>query len=244
MKTQVGIGIFELLIGLLLSSMMMILMMNHYLNTKKNYQKMQNQLEENLDLFFIVDLIRETIRKAGFTPCGEIDQLITLNASENNNPLTGIINQPNFIQFNRMSEHFNRVDKVMNSITIFSAHDALFQKSQTVLIADCYHAEVKIISHVRSAGKVQIINLSTTLNYHYQNPIYIGEWINESYYVQSRAHQTTSLYYQLKHVEELSTNVHRLIGEIDNIQGRKLVRVILGLDRNKALEFKTWVRSH
>jgi hypothetical protein len=244
MQQQSGLGLAELLIGLFLSSFTMMLMMNQYLNTKKQHQEMQKILEREMDLLVITDLMRDSFRKAGFTPCSILDNLMTRGDEENKQRLTGVNIRPTSIQLSRMSERFDTVTAVETNFTVYATRDEIFQINQRVLIADCYHAEVKEIAQVRLFDNVQKISFVSPLTYSYQKPVYMGEWINETYYTHVSLSHDSSLFYKFRHAEELMSGVHSLIGRLEEVKGQKLLRVTLGFNQNHQVDLNTMVRTN
>jgi hypothetical protein len=143
-----------------------------------------------------------------------------------------------------MSERFDVVTRIEHSLNAYATKDEVLHANQRVLIADCYHAEVKEIAHVKLFDKVQKISFLTPLTYSYQKPVYIGEWINETYYTRVSLGHNTSLFYKFGHAEELMSGVHALSGRLEDIEGQKILRVTLGLNQGHQVELNTMVRAN
>lgn len=248
MPHQEGLGLSELLIALLLSSFIMTGLMHHYLATKKQYSDIQKKLERSIDLQLVTDLIRDSIRKAGFTPCLSIDHLVTLDQRSEPKHLVALevgadVTTP-WLRTRRMSEHFDIVQQITNPMQLFTSHLQPLHRDQSIIIADCYHAEVQKISHVNGVSDGQIVMLSQPLAFTYHEPIYVGEWLEEVYSIRTGQNGESALFYQhYKHAEELTRTVHTLSARLIKEQGGVLVEIILGVDNAQTLKLETMIRA-
>lgn len=248
MPHQEGLGLSELLIALLLSSFIMMGLIHHYLATKKQYSDIQKKLERSVDLQLVTDLIRDSIRKAGFTPCLSIDRLVTVDQRSEPKHLVALevsseLTTP-WLRTSRMSENFDIARQVTNPIQLFTSHLQPLHPDQSIIIADCYHAEVQKISHVNSVSDGQIVTLSQPLAFTYNEPIYIGEWLEEIYSLRMGQNGESALFYQrYNHAEELTRTVRTLSIRLIKEQGSALVEIILGVDKSRTLKLETMVRA-
>ena len=207
----------------------------------------QTVINESMDLELVTELMRDSSRKAGFTPCSGIDHLITLDSRQEAKPLVSIDVKPenrSSLGINRMSEHFNTVLKVLSPIELLTTDIELLNQNHPVIIADCYHAEVKKIQHVNHRTGAQAIQFTTPLVFVYQPPIYMGEWLEETYFTASKKHVAKSLFYSLQHAEELTTAVQAMSVNLTTHQGRTLAEIILKLASGREVELATMVRAY
>ena len=247
MTKQKGIGLSELLIALFLASFIMMALMRHYLNTKQHYRHVQTAAEQSIELQLVTELIRDSSRRAGFTPCLGIDHLKTIDQRHDHKKLVALEVGPDgatSLQVNRMSEQFNTVKKIVDATHLIMAASQMLHPDQSLMIADCYHAEVQTISQIKYAATEQTVTLTKPLAFAYHAPIYSGAWLEETYFIrQQRGHEAT-LFYHLQHTEELTTVIHSLSAHIETYQGRKLVQIHLGLDNAHQLDLETMVRQY
>ena len=246
MVNQRGMGMPEILMALLLASFIMTILMCQYLTTKRHYHFIQSAVEESIDLQVVIELLRNSSRKAGFTPCGGIDHLMTMDTRHETKPLVAIgvsAEAKSLLQINRMSEHFNTVLRLVGPSDLLTTDREPFIHNESVLIADCYHAEVQKISRVNDTSAGQIITLMKPLTFVYHNPIYVGKWLEETYSIYSHQHSEGSVFYRLGRAEELTTVVHTLSAHLTRLKGRTLVKIILGLDNKRKIELETMVRA-
>ena len=246
MNRQEGVGLSELLIALLLASLTTMVLMRHYLNTKQQYSHIQTALEQSIDLQLVTDLIRDSARRAGFTPCSGIDHLMTIDRRKSRRKIVAIEvgrdGDPS-LHINRMSEHFDTVIKALGPAELLTSDLQTMYRGQSILVADCYHAEVQSISQLRHTAVGQRITLAEPLVFTYQDPIYIGEWLEETFYIHPGGASQGSLFYHLHHAEELTTVVHQLSAHMETYHGRTLLQVTLGLDNMQTVKLETMVRT-
>lgn len=243
---QVGLGLPELLIALLLSSFIMTGLMHHYLATKKQYSDIQKKLERSVDLQLVINLMRENTRQAGFTPCLRIDHLVTRDQRTKSQSLVAIdygLNPRPWLRFSRMSEHFETVFDVINSNQLLTSNIKTLHHNQSVLIADCYHAEIQKISKTESAFNDQVLTLNKPLAFQYRQPIYVGEWLEETYFIRLGHGGENSLFYQYHHPEELTTAVHNFSAHVIKDKEHTFLHIILDLKKAPAIEIETMVRA-
>ncbi len=245
MHSQNGIGLPELLVSLLLSSCIMMGLMHHYLATKKQYNHVQKEVEANIDMQLVTDLIRDSIRRAGFTPCLSIEHLIRVDQRNKPQKLLAIEvdgNKPG-LRINRMSEYFDTLVQIISSNQLLVTNTRQLHRGQSILIADCYHAEIQTINRVTITVKGQIITLIKPLMFTYQEPVYIGQWIEEAYFIHPTKSGNASLFYQHHHAEELTTAVKKIDIHLKKHQAHTTLQVIFGLDKARTFEFETMVRA-
>lgn len=238
-----GLSLTELLIALLLSSLIIILLMRHYLQLKEQGQYLDTQVDQSLEIQLAADLMRESVKKAGYSPCANIDALLTKDARQGDERLHAIILSDHQIQMNRMSEEIDVVLKILNPHTLVTTEYHGLHGHQFVIISDCYHAEAHEISQVSITKNGQLIRLKEGLAYVYHDPIYIGSWIKERYFIQNKGKARPSLFYQLNHPEELTTAIQYIEANIEKRQTEDLWRITLGLDQKKTLTLEILRRT-
>ena len=229
------------MIALLLASITMLAMVRHYLNSKEHYHHMQIKLDQSIELQLVSDLIRDSSRRAGFTPCLGIEHLTTEDQRNNHKRLFATeIDQAGgaSVKMNRMSEYFDTVLQVIGQNELLTTKNQVVHRDQSILIADCYHAEVQKIGRIKHSADDQMITLTQPLAFSYYPPIYMGAWLEETYSIRKQG----TLFYHFQHAEELTTAVHNLSAYAEQHQGGTLLRVILGLAKGHQLELSTMVR--
>ncbi len=244
MDKQQGIGLSELLLALFLASLMMTALMRQYLSMKQHYHHIQTELEESIELTLVTELLRDSIRKAGFTPCLGIEKLTTVDNRNDTKALIAIetgVEKQSLLHINRMSEHFDTVLQPISPTELLITDREPLNRYQSLLIADCYHAEVQTISHVRHTAEGRVVALSKPLVFVYQPPIYTGKWLEETYSILH--HQSNgSLFYRLQHNEELTPAIHALSAHLNKRENQTLLTIILGLEKGRVLRLETMVR--
>ena len=90
MNKQRGVGLPEVMISLLLASLIITALMNHYINVKQHYFHLQSVMDETMELQLVADFMRDSIRQAGFTPCVSVEHLTTLDQRNGHEHLLAI----------------------------------------------------------------------------------------------------------------------------------------------------------
>ncbi len=233
MNKQAGMSLLEVLISLFLSSLIMTTLTQFYLSSKKQYLEAEAILAKNFDVQWVSDLLSDSIRRAGFTPCLSIDQLITDDKLQS----IRIQNHPQqLIQIQRMDEHFYQV-KQLNGSTKIVIERSVFHEKNPILIADCEHAEVHQVLGVTVQANRTILTLKEPLRFSYSASVYVGEFVEERWFIKKKAIGETALYYQANQAEEMTPLIHSMNSYI---QDKQLLKIIMGLDKGKKQEL--WVR--
>jgi len=233
---QQGSSLVELMVALLLSSFLCALLIQQYLISKRHYLDVQKTLSQSSELVWITELLRNSIRHAGFTPCANINQLQGVDhRSQSPIPQAIALDELNIT---RMSTDFSPVirqqfDKV--SVT----NNTRFKVGQLVLVSDCFHAEIEHISAISHGGNEAILHLSAPLTFVYQSPIFVGEWLEERFFIRKNTQGEKALYYQQQQSEELSDAIDELTAE--DQQG--VLLITLRLKKGELIPLKTRVRS-
>lgn len=238
MKKQAGISLSEILISLFLASLLITLLVQFCSSTKRQYLEVEEILGAGLDVQWISDLLSDSIRRAGFTPCLGLDQLQT--------PLQGlkIGNSPQqFIEIKRMHEHFYKIASIKNATQIVVSHLPTFNEKHPLLIADCQHAEVQHIAHMENHFNGALITLEKPLQFTYDPATYVGEFIDERWFIKKNIEGEESLHYRSVQTEEISSLVHSLTITNRLVQGKQFLEIVMGLDQGKTHKIMVLVRG-
>jgi len=234
---QRGFGLTEVLMALLLASMTTTALMRQYLATKQQYLVIQKALDQQVELQLVSQLIRDSVRRAGFTPCSSVAYL----KSDASHPLHDV-EISNDLIFYRMNEQFETVLEILNSTSLLTTTFYDMRAVKTVLIADCNHAEVHRVVGIQNGWTTQTILLEKPLIFSYEAPIYIGEWIRERFYIHANDQGKPSLFYDASHAEELSPYVTSLKANFVESKSQILLEVRLGFEEGKSLLLQTMLR--
>ena len=136
-----------------------------------------------------------------------------------------------------MSNQYGLFIKQVSLTHLIVTKDAALSLQHPVIIADCYHAEVHSIDHLRSVSGNWDIGLKRPLLYSYQPPIYIGEWLEEGFFMKSG-----TLFYRLGHADALSSAIHDTSASLKTQHGKRLVHVALAMAKGRSIELDTMIR--
>ncbi len=220
----------------------MTALMQHYISTKQHYIHLQSELEDATALQFVIDSMRNSIQQAGFTPCLGLNELITLDTRNGQEPISAIDLGPSVqptMQINRMSAYFDGVISLNSATEILASRINLLPPNHPILIADCYHAEVHSIREASHTGTTQFITLNTPLAFQYEFPVYIGEWVEEQFFVRKER----GLFYHAHHTDELTAQVKSMRPTMENTRSGLIVHVWLKLYSERTVQVDTRVRA-
>lgn len=242
MNSQKGLGLPEVCIALLLASFITMALVHHYLSIKQQYCLLQKHIEQAIELQLVSELVRKSSRLAGFTPCLSVDHLIAMDERHEPKKLASIEKYKSSLKINRMSEYFNTLLETSDLHHLKLSVEQRFHEGQSIIIADCYHAEVHKINRIYFSGEEQGIVLDKNMVFSYHPPVYVGAWIEETYFIHEKNLAEGTLYYHRQHAEELSRLIHSIMVRIKTYKKGRLIHIMLGLDDNKSLEIDTRLR--
>lgn len=233
MKRFDGMGLPEMMISLLLSSLISIALLQYFIGVKQQYHMLETQLDVTNQTQWVVDLLRNSIRQAGFTPCLRIDKLVAIDHRQIDPNVTFISTQEGLLSA-YMSPYFDEVIDVINATQLLATRTQAVRLDYPVLIADCYHAEVVTVKAVQSLANQQTITLNTPLLFDYQPPVFVGEWVEEQFWVKNNR-----LLYRYHHTDELTHVVQTMFVDMN----RSLIDVTLGQADGRKVRVTTRIRS-
>jgi prepilin-type N-terminal cleavage/methylation domain-containing protein len=243
MNRRRGFSLVELVISLFALSLIMTLVMQQYLLSKRQYLRMRTLLEQNLELQLVSDLLRDSLRSAGYTPCAGLSSLQGMDGRQGKAGLVAVelsSGKEKRLKINRMDEHFSRVVNFLGPNKVVVEGDIHFEAEEAILIADCYHAEVQLLREARKTKAGTVLTLKKSLTFNYLAPIYLGGWIEEEFFMRNDQQKRLSLFYKKKRAEVLSSLIHSLSV---HLEGRTKVEVSLGMEEKRSLIIKTEIRA-
>ncbi|MCW8400230.1 prepilin cleavage protein [Legionella sp. PATHC038] len=246
MRKYAGISLTEVMISLFLTSLIVTMLFQLYLGSKRQYIEIEKVLTTRFDLQWVSDLLSDSIRRAGFTPCLGIDRLQVIDRRTHQKKIQAlhISNRPvQFIQVNRMNEYFSKIIKIQGATRILVQNPVRFHKNRPVLIADCEHAEVQQLFDIEQQTDSSLITLNKPLFFSYNGSVYIGEFLEEKWFIKKNAKGTDALHYQLVQTEEVTPLIHFLHVQNRRVKEKQFLKIIMGLDENKTHELRVAVRG-
>ena len=156
---------------------------------------------------WIVSFLQTRFYQAGFTPCRRLDELIRVDMRENTEILQSVtLEKSDHLILRHMSNVFSTVSDIQDDKRVLIS-EVNINSNYPLIISDCRHAEIHEVESVRvNKGRTRIV-LKKPLFYDYDMPVYIGEWISESFLIKHQA-----LFYQHHHVDELAPWIHQMSG--------------------------------
>lgn len=241
MNKESGFSLTEILISLFLASVLISSLFRFYLSSKEQYRKIQKTVADQLELQWVSDLLADSVRRAGFTPCLGID----LIPNKEKRIKSLIIEQApqEQLQINRMSEFFAEVLQFRGTKQVLIKPSVQINTKKPIMLADCLHAEITHAVHQRKLASGTLLTLAAPVHYTYNKPTYVGQWLEEKWFIHNNAQTPPSLYYHLGQTEELSPLIHSIKIDKKTNQNKTLLAIQLGLDDNKTHVVHVAVRT-
>ncbi|WP_454781136.1 PilW family protein [Legionella sp. WA2022007384] len=246
MKKQMGLSLTEVLISLFLATVIMTELIQLYLESKHQYLETEKVLAIRFDLQWVSDLLSDSIRRAGFTPCLGMDRLQIIDRRNHQNTIRALRignHSEQFIQVNRMNEHFAQIVKIESRTRIWVQSSAIFHNKRPILIADCDHAEIHELFDIEPQGEQLLISLNKPLFFSYNSSSYVGEYLEEKWFIKNNVHHEDTLHYKLVHTEEITPLIHFMHTRKRNVKEKQFLEISMGLDENKTHELRVLVRG-
>lgn len=240
-----GLALSELLISLFISTLLMSTMIGCYISHKRHYVQIKQQLEAHFELSLVKELLTNSIRRAGFTPCLNINYLDSHDRRTNSREIRALSlkRKDAVLAVSRMNEVFNELLTTPTAQQlIISSHHRL-KENHPIIIADCSHAEIHQVSRVVQLKNSQVISLARPLLFDYDESAAVGAWLEERWFIKPNRGQSSSLYYQQLQAEELTALVHSLELKEQQIGESLLIDVSLGTSEQQVEQFTVAVRG-
>ena len=220
MKKNSGFSLIEIMFCIFFGSLIILDLMQQYSNVYRQNKILEKRLLQSLDLQLVSELIRNSLREAGFTPCGNLDKLEKVGDSD----LETIQISTNAIEITRMGSDYHEFSSINDAMQFLDK----FSPNKKYLLTDCYHVAL-FENDFKDKGFEYIQN-------NYVSPIYVGEFIHEKYWIK----ELNSLYYKFKHSERVTDNIK---GILANLLDDDYVQVKLILMNDSVYELLVRIRS-
>lgn len=223
-------------------TLLLTMMLATVVRIKNDFHKTTQLLEENLDFAFISDLIQDRIRKAGYTPCLNLNQLETVDTRKY--PYSKLQDfefiAPEKFKINRMDERFWTVT-LNNENDRISIPPGQFHAIKNVIVADCYHAEVHaVLTTIKHKENITLI-FKKPIFYNYSYPSYIGIWREESFFFDKIKKR---LLFSLDKADELSYHVKNMHVKMATHNFKRLINIDLHMSDDKQISVDTVLRMN
>ena len=195
----------EVLVALFLGSLLTSLALHQFFSVKKQFQYLSHTLHCNLNESLIVDLLRDTVFHAGFTPYGSIEQLQPLHTEDTrritaieplSSPLHGFIAR-------RMGSSYVPLIRIHTN-TIAVPEFLHIQQNQPLIVCNWCCYQLLTVKNIHRKNDVLYIDLQQPLHDAFQVNSFVGRWIEERYELkQNPQKETSGLYYYQHHHNEL-----------------------------------------
>lgn len=195
----------EVLVALFLGSLLTSLALHQFFSVKKQFQYLSHTLHCNLNESLIVDLLRDTVFHAGFTPYGSIQQLQPLH-TEDTRRITAIepLSSPlhGFIARRMGSNYVPLIHIHTNTIAI--PEFLHIQQNQPLIVCNWCCYQLLTVKKTYRKNDILYVELQQTLHSVFHANSFVGQWLEERYELKQNPHNNTyGLYYYQHHHNEL-----------------------------------------
>ncbi len=242
---QHGLSLIECMIALTLSLSIITVLMQEYVQIRQQFHLAGLAIDHSARIQYVLDLIRRRGHQAGFTPCLPLSRLVSLDHRTGHVLPTLIFDSVpvSKISLYRMQEAFVRIEHIDHQHQLYTPEKLILHPKSPIIIADCQHAEVVADYRILSAHHQTIIECSKELTFKYHAPIYLGEWVEESFGLHSSRQRQSGLFYQYhEHREELMPDVTRLHGQLERHHGQSVLHLELGTTEQRHIPLD--IRMH
>lgn len=224
LQSQRGVGLIEWMIGLALALSLLTLCLQQFAQIQQQSHAFIMQMDQAARIRVGLDLIRQRGHQAGWTPCLPLRQLQTRDHRTGQAlQMLSVYDQATKITLRHMDEASINISVIQGQTSLHLPTPMTWDQQYPLMIADCQHAEVHTDYYVTSQ---RIIHLAHPLTFVYHPPIYVGRWLETSFWVKS--HQ---LFYQQQHAEALLSGVVALHWQWQP----PMLHLDMGVDDNRTL---------
>lgn len=209
MTAHAGLTYVDFMMGMFLSVFIFYSISHFFMVMKQVQDKNRMRQSAQREYLALSQTLRDEIHMAGFTPCGNISAL------KSSSDLFAMVLKPyqfsalesSDLEISRMMEPIVRVTRSSNPYQVETTADFFVDEEQDILIADCFHAELKRLSTLHQGAEKTVISFQKPLRYSYRDPIYLGPWGKVRFFMKANHSGQQALYYQWHHLDEWSSAV-------------------------------------
>ena len=174
----------NILVSLLIASILLNSILQQYIRIKQNFTYYSNNIAQHNDLQVASELLRKSVRQAGFTPCGNIKSFKIIDHRTPQKTILPLELSDNGISIKRMNEDFLALLKNSGTNSLL-VHNFKIEKGRDVIISDCEHAEIVQLATVSNYYGATLLTLKNHLVHKYKKNSYVGFWVEEEFYARS-----------------------------------------------------------
>jgi len=199
-----GFSLISMMLSVSIASVIMWMACDGYARVKHHVDEFRTQLAAEMELQVLATRIKISVMQAGFTPCRHLQHLIQVPGAN----LAAFTIADKTLTTQRMSAVYASVLN-MAPRQLQVDHQPGFYRQEEVLVADCTHVEVASIAHVGVEHAKIWLLLAKPLAFQYEPPIFVGEWMHETYRAQASSGDL-SVYYQFHQRDEVSKHINNI----------------------------------
>ncbi|MGV3740034.1 MAG: PulJ/GspJ family protein [Gammaproteobacteria bacterium] len=230
-----GVSILECLIGMTIALTILTVFMQQYVQIKQQTELSRQNMQQFSRMQIVLQILENSGHQAGFTPCGPLAQLQTFD--HRNGQILRALNLEKVESFKLTLQRMVHFIPVLNhsESNSFTLLDQWRPRVHTpLIISDCQHAEVLDGYQIR----FNTIQFFQNLKFKYHQPIYLGEWLAESFWTKTNLSGKPALFYQMHHqAEELWTDAPKMQAYVENKQPYPLLHINLDVATDRPISY-------
>jgi len=211
-----GFSLTELLVSFFISTLLILILTQHLLSVSRQHHHVHASLDQVVELQWVLDVMRDRVHHAGFTPCRRLDHLVSTDTRDSPESLLSIeIDQGDQakLYLRKMNEAaLTQVSIKTNTVLFINKLDEFvsLNPNRPVLIADCTHAEVHDVASIEPLRGGHLVTLKKPLVFDYEPGVYVGEWMSESFYFKK------ALFYKQHRADKLTSQIKQMKFELNH----------------------------
>lgn len=207
-----GFSLTELLVSFFIATLLILVLTQHLLSVSRQHHHVHAALDQTMEMQWVLDVMRDRVHHAGFTPCRRLDHLISTDTREYPESLLPIEidrDDPTKLYLRKMNEAAFTQLSMRSNITVFIHQSVSLNLDRPVLIADCTHAEVHDVASIEPTRGGRLVTLKKPLVFDYEPQVYVGEWMSESFYFKK------ALFYKQHRADKLTSQIKSMKFELN-----------------------------
>ncbi len=171
-----GASFVELFVAIFLSSLLIVLMLHEQMRYTLVIKKLRQTIVLDAQWAYVSALLRQHLHMAGYTPCGSLRHLITMDRRTGHalKPLVFSTALAPRLSLYHMSLPVREVE-VLDSAHTLTLQEPLGVRAAVILLSDCYHAEVHTVDSIQG----RVLRVKEPWLYTYHAPMFLGVFSEE-----------------------------------------------------------------
>lgn len=243
-----GVSLVELMIAFLISSMLSLAIIRHYVMVKQTYRHLMHTSDAQIEKYILSHLLREMMLGAGYYGCGKHPALLLkayliMKPSDKRLPTSirrSADPKSDILYLSQMSTRQSDLSQNMQLHNMLNIKQPLdLKKNDRILLADCHQIELKTLKKISNRGRR--LYFEENAKRLFKQSATLGRFDETYLYVR----RTAGLYVKegRKRAEALSQQVVSMRVREKHLSKHPLMHISLFLDNQDSLDIDMAVRN-